>query len=191
MNFVWVLVLIPWVGLLVLILDDVTKDDSGGGAIRVAAKNFGPLIDRTTRMAPKLWKALNHTISQTSASMPPANVETTTGNSSLSSEPVPQPPLIGQAGAAILKKKSKRNGGRVLSTIPDLELAITEAVRKASPECETFVGVVLEHTKPRSRRDVNWQLRGVKFGQADRKTASEALTSTIERMQRDFYLTGN
>jgi hypothetical protein len=68
-------------------------------------------------------------------------------------------------------------------------LAITEAVKKAAPECETFVGVVLQQTKPRSRRDVNWQLRGIKFGQADRKMASEALTSIIERMQREFYLT--
>jgi hypothetical protein len=95
--------------------------------------------------------------------------------------------LIGQPRIALLKK-SERNGGRTLSTIPDLELAITEAVKKVSPECETFVGVVLERTKPRSRRDVNWRLRGVKFGQADRKIASDALTSIIERMQRDFYL---
>jgi hypothetical protein len=48
--------------------------------------------------------------------------------------------------------------------------------------------VVLEQTKPKSRREVNWRLRGVKFGQADRNIASKALTSTIERMQREFYL---
>lgn len=186
MNLVWILVLSPWVGLLVLILDDVTKDDSGGGAIRVAANNFGALIDRTTRVGRKVWKILNHAISRASASNPPAGVETAAGNRSLSSKLVPPLPLIGQALTA--KKKSRQNGGRNLTTIPDLELAITEAVKMASPECETFVGVVLEKTKPRSRRDVNWRLRGAKFGQADRKIASQALTSTIERMQREFYV---
>ncbi|MGC2812325.1 MAG: hypothetical protein WA303_18350 [Bradyrhizobium sp.] len=187
MSFVWILVLSPWVGLLVLILDDVTKDDSNGGAVRVATKSFGSLIERTALGPRKLWKALNHTISRTSASRPPPDVAAPGGNSSLSSAPAPRPPLIGQPRIALLKK-SERNGGRTLSTIPDLELAITEAVKKVSPECETFVGVVLERTKPRSRRDVNWRLRGVKFGQADRKIASDALTSIIERMQRDFYL---
>lgn len=178
MTFVWILVLSPWAGLLVLILDDVTKEDAGGGAVRVAAKGLGAVLDRTARKAWKLSKALNHAISQRRASKQP--VEMATENRSLSSEPVPRPPLK--------KRKSELNGGRVLSTIPDLESAITEAVRTASPECQTFVGVVLEQTKPKSRREVNWRLRGVKFGQADRNIASKALTSTIERMQREFYL---
>jgi hypothetical protein len=178
MTFVWILVLSPWAGLLVLILDDVTKEDAGGGAVRVAAKGLGAVLDRTARKAWKLSKALNQAISPRRASKQP--VEMATENRSLSSEPVLQPPLK--------KRKSELNGGRVLSTIPDLESAITEAVRTASPKCQTFVGVVLEQTKPKSRREVNWRLRGVKFGQADRNIASKALTSTIERMQREFYL---
>jgi hypothetical protein len=181
MNLVWILILSPWVGLIILILNDATKNDCGGGAIAVAAKTFRAFIERTTLMARKSRKAVKHPVSQASA---PA-----AASSSLSSEPIRQPPLIGQAPAAAPKKKSRRKNGRILSTIPDLELAITEAVKKAAPECETFVGVVLQQTKPRSRRDVNWQLRGIKFGQADRKMASEALTSIIERMQREFYLT--
>jgi hypothetical protein len=181
MNLVWILILSPWVGLIILILNDATKNDRDGGAITVAAKTFRAFIERTTMMARKSRKALKHTVSQASA--PEA------ASSALSSEPIRQPPLIGQAPAASPKKKSRRKDGRVLSTMPDLELAITEAVKKAAPECETFVGVVLQQTKPRSRRDVNWQLRGIKFGQADRKMASEALTSIIERMQREFYLT--
>ena len=178
MNLVWILILSPWVGLIILILNDATKNDRDGGAITVAAKTFRAFIERTTLMARKSRKALKHTVSQASAP-----------EGALSSEPIRQPPLIGQAPAASPKKKSRRKDGRVLSTMPDLELAITEAVKKAAPECETFVGVVLQQTKPRSRRDVNWQLRGIKFGQADRKMASEALTSIIERMQREFYLT--
>ena len=53
MTFVWILVLSPWAGLLVLILDDVTKEDAGGGAVRVAAKGLGAVLDRTAR---KAWK---------------------------------------------------------------------------------------------------------------------------------------
>ena len=184
MNFAWILVLSPWLGLLILILDDVTKDDSGGGAIRIAATRIGAFVYRNTLKARKLWKVPNQSISQSRASNPPAGIETAAGNSWLSSKLVSPLPLIGRTA----KKKSGQNGGRNLTTIPDLELAITEAVKKASPQCETFVGVVLEKTKPRSRRDVNWELRGAKFGQADRRIASEAPISTIDRMQREFYI---
>jgi hypothetical protein len=180
MNFIWILVLSPWVGFIVLILYDATKGDSDGGAIAVAAKNFKAFIERTTLMARMLWKAQSSTVSQ--ASSP------TVAHGSSSSEPIRQPSLVEQMPAAAPKKKSRRKDGRVLATIPDLELAITEAVKQAAPECETFVGVVLQKMKPRSRRDANWQLRGIKFGQADRKIASEALAGTIERMQRGFYI---
>jgi hypothetical protein len=180
MNFVWILVLSPWVGFIVLILYDATKRDSDGGAFAVAAKNFKALIERTTLMGRRLWKAQSSTFSQASS---PA-----VARDSSSPEPIRQPSLVGQTPAAAPKKKPRRKDGRVLATIPDLEVAITEAVRKAAPECETFAGVVLQQTKPRSRRDANWQLRGIKFGQADRKIASEALAGTIERMQRGFYI---
>jgi hypothetical protein len=88
-------------------------------------------------------------------------------------------------------KKSRRRGGRVSATIPELELAITEAVKKAGPECDGFIGVVLQQTAPKSRLDVNWQLRGVKFGTANRTIASKALTTIIERMDREYYVTEN
>jgi hypothetical protein len=174
---IWILVLSPWVGFIVLILYDVTKNDSDGGAIVVAAKNFKAFIERTRLM---LWKAQSPTVSQASS---PA-----VASDSSSSEPIRHLSLGAQTPAAAPKQKARRKDGRVLTTIPDLELAIAEAVRKAAPECETFVGVVLQQTKPRSRRDANWQLRGIKFGQADRKMATEALAGTIERMQRGFYI---
>ncbi len=117
--------------------------------------------------------------------------ETAVGTSpSSTTEPIQQSELpVAEAPASAPKKKpSRRRAGRVSASIPELELAITEAVRQAAPECEAFVGVTLQQTMPRSRLDVNWQLRGVRFGTANRKMANEALTGIIERMQREFYL---
>src|ERR1700723_2101541 len=119
MNFVWILVLSPWVGLIVLILYDATKSDSDGGAIAVAAKHFKAFIERTTLMARMLWKAQSSTVSQ--ASSP------TVARGSSSSESIRQPSLVEQTPPASPKKKSRQKDGRVLATIPDLELAITEA----------------------------------------------------------------
>ena len=189
MIFAWTFVLSLWLALLLLILHDATRDDSDGGAISVAAKNFNAFIDLTTQKARTVSKVSNYTHSQTSAPKPPTNAETATRNSPSSSEPIPQPSEIEQVPIAAPTKKSWRNGGRVSITIPELELTIVRAVRSAAPECETFIGVVLQQTTPRSRRDANWQLLGAKFGTADRKIANEALTTIIERMQREFYLT--
>jgi hypothetical protein len=69
-----------------------------------------------------------------------------------------------------------------------LQSAITNAVKKAEPACEAFVGVIVERTTPKSRFDANWALRGVKFGRADREKANKAVTTIVERMQRDFRL---
>jgi hypothetical protein len=81
-----------------------------------------------------------------------------------------------------------RHGDRRLVTSPTLETAITEAVKKGVPGCETFVGVIVERTKPKSRFDANWALRGVKFGRADRDKANLAISTIVERMQREFGL---
>jgi uncharacterized membrane protein YccC len=69
-----------------------------------------------------------------------------------------------------------------------LQSAITNAVKKAEPACEAFVGVIVERTTPKSRFDANWALRGVKFGRADREKANKAVTTIVERMRRDFRL---
>jgi len=73
-------------------------------------------------------------------------------------------------------------------TTPELELAISEAVKKAASGCEDFVGVIVQRNTPKSRLDPNWAIRGVKFGNADRKVADEALATVVERMQRELLL---
>jgi hypothetical protein len=70
----------------------------------------------------------------------------------------------------------------------DLQKAITDAVKKSVSGCETFAGVLVKKTTPKSRFDANWALRGVKFGRANREKADKALTVIVERMQREFYL---
>jgi hypothetical protein len=87
----------------------------------------------------------------------------------------------------IPKKKWWSRDRRVSKTAEELESTITEAV-KAAPGCEAFVGVIVQRTTPKSRLDANWELRGIKFGRADRRIAKEVLTPIVERMQREFRL---
>jgi hypothetical protein len=84
--------------------------------------------------------------------------------------------------------KPQRPGDRSLIASPKLELAITEAVKKAVPGCEAFAGVFVQRTSPKSRFDANWALRGVKFGRADRERASEAIAAIVERMQQEYKI---
>jgi hypothetical protein len=82
----------------------------------------------------------------------------------------------------------KPTDDRSLIASETLQSAITKAVKKAGPPCETFVGVIVQRTTPKSRFDANWALKGVKFGRADRETANKAITTVVERMQREFRL---
>jgi hypothetical protein len=69
-----------------------------------------------------------------------------------------------------------------------LQEAITEAVKNADPGCEAFVGVIVERTKPKSREEANWGIRGIKFGKADRNKVIEVVAAAVEKMQREFVL---
>jgi hypothetical protein len=76
--------------------------------------------------------------------------------------------------------------GRTLITQAALELAIAEAVRKSSPECSAFVGVIVERVVPASLGSVNWTVKGIKFGKAERDRCSASVSSCVEESQRDF-----
>jgi hypothetical protein len=81
--------------------------------------------------------------------------------------------------------KQTPSATRVPITAAELEVAIAAAVNPV-PGCEAFVGVVIGSTSPKSRLDVNWELRGIKFGRADREIARQALRPIVERMQQQF-----
>ena len=70
----------------------------------------------------------------------------------------------------------------------DLQTAIKDAVKKSVSGCETFAGVIVNKTTPKSRFDANWALKGVKFGRANREKADKVLKIIVDRMQREFYL---
>jgi hypothetical protein len=70
----------------------------------------------------------------------------------------------------------------------DLQTAITEAVKKFSPECQAFIDVILTDSKPKSELDADWTIKGIKFGRSNRKKASEALNVVVARMAQEFRL---
>jgi hypothetical protein len=88
---------------------------------------------------------------------------------------------------AWLPKKQSSDDRSSVSRV-DLQSAITEAVKKADPDCEAFVGVIVQRETPQERFDANWAIRGVRYGNADRDKCSKALTTIVERMQREFVL---
>jgi hypothetical protein len=132
-------------------------------------------------------------VSPASVSMAPAVIETVVDIVSSPSLPIRQGrlPVVEQPRAAPPPPKAKRDGDRSLIASTNLEDAITEAVRNEGPGCEAFVGVIVQQTKPKSRFDANWLLRGVKYGRADRGKADEAIATIVERMQREFKLSGD
>ena len=73
----------------------------------------------------------------------------------------------------------------------EIQAAITGAVKKADPDCEPFVGVIVERTKRGSLAEANWAIRGIKFGRADRNKASDAINRIVQRMQCDFNLSND
>lgn len=68
-----------------------------------------------------------------------------------------------------------------------LEGEITARVKNC-PECEEFVGVVLEYVKPQKPGDVNWRLKGVKYGRANREACAAALSPLVAEVQQEFEL---
>jgi hypothetical protein len=69
-----------------------------------------------------------------------------------------------------------------------LELAIAAAVKNTDPQCEPFVGVLIEHHAPKSREDANWAIKGIRFGRADRDKCSVVLAFVVKKMQGEFEL---
>jgi hypothetical protein len=169
--FAWILIFGSWIAVLSLILHDATKEDDNGGAIRVAASHVGTAVSWATLKTSAMLKARS---SRETTSQP--------ASSSRASRP-----LLKQR-MSLRKRDWWHKDHRISMTAPELEVAITEAVRKASPGCEDFVSVIVAHRTPKSRRDADWAVRGVRFGNADRQMVDEALSTVVERMQQEIRL---
>lgn len=175
----WILIFGSWIALVSLILHDVTKEDANGGAIRLAAGHAGAAMSWAASAAS--WATLKaRTFRQTRS---PAASQRAWG-------PLLKPLL------ALRKRDWWHTDQRISMTPAELELAIAEAVRQASPACEGFLSVIVEpknkvrtsNKARKSRLDPDWDIRGVRFGKADRKTADQALSTVVERMQQEVRL---
>jgi hypothetical protein len=87
---------------------------------------------------------------------------------------------------ASLWKKQKVSGRQKVAR-NNLELAIAKVV-KSDPQCEAFVGVLVEPCSQKSREDANWDIKGIKFGRADRDKCRAALAFVVKQMQEEFEL---
>jgi len=73
-------------------------------------------------------------------------------------------------------------------TLKHLELDIAKAVRETDTECEALIGVIVERVVPKSRGDVNWALRGVRYGKAERTRCNAAIAVIVERLQSEYIV---
>ena len=69
-----------------------------------------------------------------------------------------------------------------------LQSVIAKAVRESDAECEVLVGVLVEQTVPKSRGDVNWALKGVQYGKANRAKCAAAISDVIELLQHEYVI---
>ncbi len=69
-----------------------------------------------------------------------------------------------------------------------LEAAITAAVKRSSPSCEPFVGILVERIGRSSSDETNWVVKGVKFGKSEREQCNSALSVISERLKQEFEI---
>ena len=154
-----------------------------------ATASGSELIDLVMQKAQQLKDELGGPIAREGQPRPPTVMETLAEIISSPSRPIRQDekPQV-EPERVVPQRLVARNGSRSPIASANLESAITEAIRKRASGCESFVGVIVEQTTPKSRFDANWAVRGVKFGKADREKVNEAIATIVERMQREFRL---
>jgi len=148
------------------------------------------LVDRATTRIEELKDTLRGAMPPHNPATPPPENEAPAETSACPFEPAEQDALsaVEQAQATPpTEERSRRKDHRVPIATAALQLAISEAI-KATPDCEAFVGVIVEKTKSKSRLDANWSIRGIKFGKAPKEAVNQALTGIVQRLQQDFTL---
>ena len=69
-----------------------------------------------------------------------------------------------------------------------LEQSLADAVRSVAPECQAFVGVIIERVVPETSVRSNWAVKGVRYGRADRDRCEAALGMCLREKQREYVL---
>jgi hypothetical protein len=178
--FVWILIAACWAGLLLLILHDATREADGGSAVSAASRKALLTTAKGWRRLRKLkgWQRLRKFRPYaTSPKASPPDVPAQTGLETIPTQ-----------ATEPSKKSWWRKDRRAQITPAELELTIAEAIRKNAPGCDSFIGVIVHHKKPKQHRDPNWGVRGVKFGKADRRIVDETLPRIVEQLQKEFRL---
>jgi len=88
----------------------------------------------------------------------------------------------------IWKSETKSEPKRKAIALAELERSLTEAVRTSHPEFESFVGVIIERIAVASRGGVNWTVRGVRYGKANRDRCGAVLSHCVDQAQQEFEL---
>lgn len=70
----------------------------------------------------------------------------------------------------------------------DLEQSLADAVRSIAPQCQAFVGVIIERVVPQTPDGANWAVKGVRYGRADRDQCEAALGMSLREKQLEYVL---
>lgn len=70
----------------------------------------------------------------------------------------------------------------------DLEQLLADAVRSVAPDCQAFVGVIIERVVPQAPGEANWAVKGVRYGKADRDRCEAALGMSLREKQLEYVL---
>jgi hypothetical protein len=77
---------------------------------------------------------------------------------------------------------------KVVITPDTLQSLIADVVRASNPRCRGLLEVFVQPVVPKSRGDVNWTVRGVKYGRAERTQCEAAISSIVEQLQQEFVI---
>ena len=99
---------------------------------------------------------------------------------------IPQVQLVDVEMDSVTETSSAAD--RKLISRADLEQSLTDAVRKISPECGAFVGIIIDRILPETAGGLNWAIRGVKYGKADRGKCDAALSMWLQENRQEYTL---
>ena len=86
----------------------------------------------------------------------------------------------------ILRKKIEASPARKPIAREALQQSLAEAVRASHPEFESFTGVIVERVVPGRPGEANWDVKGIRYGKADRHRSGAVLSYCVEQARTEF-----
>jgi CspA family cold shock protein len=94
---------------------------------------------------------------------------------------------VPNADVELAGKKPDKSVRKPITRI-ELEQSLANAVRSVGPECEAFVGVIIERVAPETSGGANWAIKGVRYGRTDRDRSEAALGIALHEQQLEYIL---